>query len=59
MEEIVKSSSDISWDGMTVVILMNEDGYYTKNGVFDNGVWKTNIDLVWWIIMCGTYQIGT
>ena len=26
---------------MIVVALVEEDGYYTKNGVFDDGEWKT------------------
>ena len=41
MELIVKNNSHLRWDNLTVVALVEEDGYYTKNGVFDNGEWKT------------------
>jgi hypothetical protein len=41
MESIVKNNSHLRWDGMTIVLLVEEDGYYTKNGVFDDGEWKT------------------
>jgi hypothetical protein len=41
MESIVKDNSHLRWDGVAVVALVEEDGYYTKNGVFDDGEWKT------------------
>ena len=41
MESIVKSNPDISWDNWCVVIETEDDGYYTKNGVFKNEAWKT------------------
>lgn len=40
MEKIVKSNSYIRWDGWTVVISIDEDGYSDVNGVFAKGMWK-------------------
>lgn len=41
MEAIVKSNPDMEWDNWTVVLYTNDDGYYTKNGVFRNEKWQT------------------
>lgn len=41
MEEIVKSNPDMEWDNWTVVLYTDDDGYFTKNGVFRNGKWQT------------------
>jgi hypothetical protein len=41
MNSIIKSHSNFEWDNWTVVVLTDDDGYYTKNGVFKNGQWKT------------------
>ena len=40
MERIVESSPHIKWDGWTVVISIDEDGYSDPNGVFAEGTWK-------------------
>lgn len=41
MDQIIKSNPDMEWDNWTVVIYTDDDGYYTKNGVFRNGRWMT------------------
>ena len=41
MEAIVDSNPDMEWDSWTVVIYTNDDGYYTKNGVYRNEKWQT------------------
>ena len=41
MNSIIKNHSNFEWDNWTVVVLTDDDGYYTKNGVFKNGQWKT------------------
>jgi hypothetical protein len=41
MNSIIKNNSNFEWDNWTVVVLTDDDGYYTKNGVFKNGQWKT------------------
>ena len=41
MDSIVKNNLNIEWDNWTIVVLTDDDGYYTKNGVFKNGKWKT------------------
>jgi hypothetical protein len=41
MNLIIKNNSNFEWDNWTVVVLTDDDGYYTKNGVFKNGQWKT------------------
>ena len=40
MEKIINSSPHIKWDGWTVVISIDEDGYSDPNGVFAEGTWK-------------------
>jgi hypothetical protein len=41
MNSIIKNHSNFEWDNWTVVVLTDDDGYYTKDGVFKNGKWKT------------------
>jgi hypothetical protein len=41
MNSIIKNHSNFEWDNWTVVVLTDDDGYYTKNGVFKSGQWKT------------------
>jgi hypothetical protein len=41
MESIVKSNPDMEWDNWTVVVYTDDDGYFTKNGVFRNNRWQT------------------
>lgn len=41
MESIVKSNPDMEWDNWAVVVYTDDDGYFTKNGVFKDGKWKT------------------
>jgi hypothetical protein len=41
MNSIIKNHSNFEWDNWTVVVLTDDDGYYTKDGVFKNGQWKT------------------
>lgn len=41
MNSIIKNNSNFEWDNWTVVVLTDDDGYYTKSGVFKNGQWKT------------------
>jgi hypothetical protein len=41
MNSIVSLNNNVEWDNWTVVVLTDDDGYYTKNGIFKDGVWKT------------------
>lgn len=41
MNSIIKNNSNLEWDNWTVVVLTDDDGYYSKNGVFKNDQWKT------------------
>jgi len=41
MDSIVKSNPDMEWDNWTVVVYTDDDGYFTKNGVFRNNRWMT------------------
>ena len=41
MNLIIKNNLNFEWDSWTVVVLTEDDGYYSKNGVFKNGQWKT------------------
>ena len=41
MDNIITNNKNLEWDNWTVVVLTDDDGYYTKNGVFKNGKWKT------------------
>jgi hypothetical protein len=41
MDNIIINNKNLEWDNWTVVVLTDDDGYYTKNGVFKNGKWKT------------------
>lgn len=41
MDTIIKDNSNFKWDNWTVVVLTDDDGYYTKNGIFKDGQWKT------------------
>lgn len=41
MDTIIKDNSNFEWDNWTVVVLTDDDGYYTKNGIFKDGQWKT------------------
>ena len=55
MDRIVKSSPDMEWDNWTVIVYTDDDGYFTKNGVFRDGRWRTKykfnmIDYGVWII---------
>jgi len=40
MDRIISSSDNISWNGWSVVILEDTDGFYTKDGVFKNNRWQ-------------------
>jgi hypothetical protein len=42
MESIIKNSSHLSWNNWTVIAITDDDGYYTKNGILQNGKWKTS-----------------
>lgn len=55
MENIVNSNPDMEWDNWTVVIYTDDDGYYTKNGVYRDGRWRTKyrfnmVEYGMWII---------
>ena len=39
MDSVVKNSSNLKWDGWTVIVIDDTDGYFTKDGVFLNGRW--------------------
>ena len=40
MEDVVKNSDDLSWDGWTVIeSRTNENGRMSKDGAFVNGRW--------------------
>lgn len=41
MDQIVKSNINMEWDNWTVIVYTDDDGYFTKNGVFKDGKWKT------------------
>ena len=41
MDSIIKNNSNFEWDNWTVLVLTDDDGYYTKNGILKNGKWKT------------------
>lgn len=41
MDSIIKENPDMEWDNWTVVVYTDDDGYYTKNGVYRNGRWMT------------------
>lgn len=41
MNQIIKSNPDMEWDNWTVIVYTDDDGYYTKNGVFKDGKWRT------------------
>lgn len=41
MEKIVNLNPDMEWDNWTVIVYTDDDGYFTKNGVFRNGRWMT------------------
>lgn len=41
MDSIIQANPDMEWDNWTVVVYTDDDGYYTKNGVFRNGRWMT------------------
>jgi DNA-binding transcriptional regulator PaaX len=41
MDKIVSSNPDMEWDNWTVVVYTDDDGYYTKNGVYRNSKWMT------------------
>ena len=41
MDSIIKDNSNFEWDNWTVLVLTDDDGYYTKNGILKNGQWKT------------------
>lgn len=41
MDQIIKSNPDMEWDNWTVIVYTDDDGYYTKNGVFKDGRWRT------------------
>ena len=42
MEEIVKKNNSLFWDGWTVVVELDQDGYYSQDGVFNQGKWVTH-----------------
>lgn len=55
MHRIVNSNPDMEWDNWTVIVYTDDDGYFTKNGVFRNDRWMTKytfemIDYGVWII---------
>ena len=39
MEKVVSSSNNLKWDGWTVIVTDDIDGYYTKDGVFLDNKW--------------------
>jgi hypothetical protein len=41
MELIVKSNPHLKWDGWTVIVQIDQDGYYSKEGSFNKGTWIT------------------
>lgn len=41
MEKIVKSNPNMKWDGWTVIVQIDKDGFYSKEGSFNKGVWVT------------------
>jgi len=41
MEKIVKSYPNFEWDNWTVIIYTDDDGYYTKYGIFKDNKWMT------------------
>ena len=40
MENIISNSKNMNWNGWSVVVLDDTDGYYTKDGVFVDGRWQ-------------------
>jgi hypothetical protein len=41
MENIIQNNPNLKWDNWSVIAFKNEDGYYTKNGIFKDGKWMT------------------
>jgi hypothetical protein len=41
MELIVKNNPHLKWDGWTVIVQIDQDGYYSKEGSFNKGTWIT------------------
>jgi len=41
MDQIIKSNTNMEWDSWSVIVYTDDDGYFTKNGVFKDGKWKT------------------
>jgi hypothetical protein len=39
MEKIVKSNSDLFWEGWSVCTYIKEDGFYHSDGVYKDGQW--------------------
>lgn len=40
MDKLVKQVSYLKWDGWTVIVEDDSDGYYAKDGIFTDGKWK-------------------
>ena len=55
MNSIIKNNSNFEWDNWTVVVLTDDDGYYTKDGVFKNGQWKTQYR--YYMVEYGVWEI--
>lgn len=41
MESIVKKSPNLFWEGWNVCTYLNEDGFYSTDGVFKDNKWLT------------------
>lgn len=41
MEDIVKKSPQLFWEGWTVCVYLDEDGFFSTDGVFKNEKWLT------------------
>lgn len=41
MDLIVNNNPNFKWDNWTVIVFTEDNGYYTKHGVFKDNEWKT------------------
>lgn len=41
MEQVVNKNSNLFWEGWTVCTYLNQDGFYSSDGVFKDETWLT------------------